>query len=196
MKKIIFLIVFSLLSGLFLIKPSSSLASEGTVELRNNNGENARCFAASVLMQNLQYTILVSCRDIIYPGGTDIFNYVVWAMPLEDDKPFQLGTLGLGKVEFNTKTAFRTLFVTKEVNSRTRSPEGPVVMQGNVQRITLLDSPAIAQLEKPELGEPEITPTPEPAKTSNSSTILRIGGILGFVALFGIILLILVITRK
>jgi hypothetical protein len=195
-RKLILIIAFTTFCGFALLKPSTTLASEGFVELRNSNGEAARCWAASGLMQNLQYKVLMLCRDIIYPGGVDIFNYVVWAMPLDDDKPFQLGTLGLGKAEFDTKTAFRSLFVTKEANSRTRSPQGPVVMQGNVQRIGLLDNPTAAQLEEPELGQPEVTPTPAPVKKSSGSTILRIGGILGFVALFGIILLILVITRK
>jgi len=168
-------------------------ASEGTFELINQVGDDARCFATSILMPNLEYEILVSCRDILYPGGTEVFSYVTWANPVDGGNPVKLGTLDLGKVQFSTKKAFGSLYVTKEVDAKVRAPEGSVVMQGSLQRITILDNPNAVSAEKPELGNPEASPTPAPK--SSPLNVLRIGGVVAFVLLVLILGLIFVITR-
>lgn len=171
----------------------SAKASQGQFELRNQVGEDARCYAVSGLMQNLDYKILFLCQDILYPGGTSVVNYVVWANPVDGGSPIRLGTLDLGRVELSTKKAFSSLFVTKEEDARVRSPQGQVVMQGGLQRITLLDNPNAASLEKSELGEPEASPIPTPK--SSPLNVLRIGGAVAFVLLILIVGLIFVITR-
>ena len=138
MKKVL-LGVFSFLI-LALVNASQVKASEGIFELANRVGEDGRCFAVSILMDDLQHRVLISCRDIIYPGGTDIFHYVVWATPLEGGDPKRLGEIGLGKEEFKMRDTFGSMFVTRERTNNPRSPEGTVVMQGNVQRISFLES--------------------------------------------------------
>lgn len=169
------------------------VASEGTFELRNQVGDSARCFATSILMPNLEYEILVSCRDILYPGGTEVFSYVTWANPVDGSSPVKLGTLDLGKVQFSTKKAFGSLYVTKEVDAKVRAPQGSVVMQGSLQRIAILDNPNAVSAEKPELGNPEASSTPTPK--SSPLNVLRIGGAVAFVLLVLIVGLIFVITR-
>ena len=186
--KFILGLVFTVFMGAETVK-----ASEGTFELRNQVGDNARCFATSVLMPNLEYEILVSCRDILYPGGTEVFSYVTWANPVDGGNPVRLGTLDLGKVQFSTKKAFGSLYVTKEIDAKVRVPEGSVVMQGSLQRITILDNPNAVGAEKPELGNPEASPTPAPK--SSPLNVLRIGGAVAFVLLVLIVGLIFVITR-
>lgn len=169
-------------------------ASEGIFELRNRVGEQARCVSYSVLMQDQNYEILVSCRDILYPGGTSVFSYVLWGVPTNGGNHFRLGTLGLGKESFKTKTPFSSLYVTKEPTSNPRTPTGTIVMQGNLQINELLDTPQSA----PEVSELE-SPTPSPVATPGSRNLGRIfaaGGILAFIAIFGVILVIFVITRK
>ena len=180
---------------------SNVRASEGTFTLRNRVGENARCFATSILMQDRNYNILVSCRDILYPGGTNVFNYVVWGAPVDGGDPFRLGTVDLGKVQFKTKTPFNNLFVTKENDARPRSPVGTVVMSGNLEIIDFLDNAGnssvsiTSPVSNQELGEPEITPTPTPAPR-NIGRIIAAGGVLAFIAIFGVVLVIFVITRR
>lgn len=169
-------------------------ASEGEFELKNQVGEDARCWAASVLMQDLKYQVLVSCRDILYPGGIEVFSYVMWASQ-PDGGVTKLGTLDLGKVQFNTKTPFVNLYVTKEVDSKTRSPQGAIVMSGGLQRIPLLDNPNLAVDETNELGAPEVSPTPSP-RPKTATNFFRVGGIVAFGLIFFVILLILVITRR
>lgn len=191
MKKVISGAILSLF--ILLATTSSTEASEGIIELRNVEGGQARCYSLSAIMQDLNYNVLITCRDITYPGGTDVFNYIVWANPIGSDKAQKLGPLGLGKVEFETETSFSSLFVTKERSEKVNAPTGPTVMQGGVQRITLLDNPQdLGELEESEM--PELTPTPAPAKGTGLN-IFRIGGAFAIAAILGIILLIFVLTR-
>lgn len=169
-------------------------ASEGEFVLRNRVGESARCEGGSVLMQDRNYNIYISCREISYPGGTEVFDYVVWGVPTAGGNHFRLGTLGLGKVAFKTRTSFSSLYVTKEETNNPRTPSGTLIMQGNVTPFETLDGPAPTP-SGDELG----TPTPAPAVTAaprNLGRIFAAGGVLAFIAIFGVILVIFVITRK
>jgi len=191
MKKVISTTILSIF--MLLVATNVTKASEGIIELRNVEGGQARCYALSAIMQDLNYNILVTCRDITYPGGTDVFNYIVWANPIGSDKAEKLGALNLGKVQFETPTAFSSLFVTKERSEKVNSPTGPTVMQGGVQRITLLDNPQnMGELEEAEM--PELTPTPAP-ENGGGLNIFRIGGAFAIAAILGIVLLIFVLTR-
>lgn len=181
--------------ALFVVSTKSASASEGTFELRNRVGEDARCVAYSGIMADANYNILLLCQDILYPGGNQtIVNYVVWASPSGGGNPIRLGTVGLGRASFKTKTQFNTLFITIESSSNPRTPSGTVVMQGSVQPNEFLYGPAPTP-NGDELG----TPAPEPVVTPaprNLGRILAAGGVLAFIAIFGVILVIFVITRK
>jgi len=141
--------IFFILSFFVYVKPS--FASEGTVEMRSTTNEDYRCWVASIRMQNQIYSILVGCQNLLYPAGENIYSYVVWATPKEDDKPIKLGQLGYGKAQFQSKTPFSAVYVTTEVNPNVRAPEGPVVMRGQVETIRFLENPT--------------TPTPTPTST-------------------------------
>lgn len=180
--------------AIFVLANSTARASEGTVELRNTVGSDARCFATSVLMEDLNYNILVSCRDILYPGGTEVFSYVTWASPTDGSNPVKLGTLDLGKVVFETKKPFLSLFVTKEIDSRVRSPQGQVVMQGSVKQIELLENPNSIVKEEPDMIEPTVTPSPKPK--SSIINVFRLGGVAAAVLLVLVIGLVFVLTRE
>ena len=199
MKKNLFYIIALSISLLSLSTKLAS-ASEGTFELKNQVGEDARCYVFSELMPDQRYSMLVSCRDIIYPGGTEVFNYVVWANPLSGGNPVRLGTLDLGKVSFKTDKPFTSLFVTKEINERPKSPAGSVVMKGNLKTITFLDSKQAADNPSSELGDSEVTPTPtakaNPITNNNVFRILAAGGIVAFLGLFGVILVIFIVSRR
>lgn len=193
MKKLSFT---SFLISLFLIlSVNNASANEGTYELNNKVNENARCWAASVLMQDLNYNILMSCRDILYPGGTSVFSYVVWANSAQNGNPVKLGTLGLGKISFKTKTPFNALYVTKESSESVRVPSGEIVMEGGLKTIEILDSKPDTT-EQPELGEPEVSPTPKAEVKKSSFNILRAGGAIAVLGIAALIGLILFITKK
>jgi hypothetical protein len=164
------------------------------INLRNRVGEAARCTVYTVLMQDANYNLLLDCRDILYPGGASVFSYVLWAVPTNGGNHFRLGTIDFGKNFFKTKTPFNALYVTKETDSKTRTPAGPVMMQGSLERNEFLDGPAPTPGAS-ELGEPTPTPIATPAPRS-LGRIFAAGGVLAFVAIFGVILVIFVITRK
>lgn len=190
MKKYLF--ATALVLSMFVGFSRQASASEGIVELENREGTRARCYALSVIMTELNYNVLVTCRDIIYPGGTDVFHYVVWANRPDSDDSFKLGTLGLGKVLFETERPFTGLFVTKEKSNKVNSPTGPVVMQGQVQSIPLFTNFQSSELDGTDL--PELTPTPAPPP-GGITNLFRVGGALAIIAIAGIILLVLFLTR-
>jgi len=177
---------------------SEARANEGEYKLRNVTGASARCMAYSVLMQDRRFSVLMSCRDIVYPAGTDVFNYVVWAEAPDGDLE-RLGTLGFGKVEFRTNKPFNALFVTQEKSERPRNPGGPVQMRGSFGQIEFLYGPQGQGDTGNNLNLPtDLAPTesPAPAKTSSISRTIATGGVVGFVLLFLVIALLFVISRK
>lgn len=199
--------IYSLIAFvLFLFVATPALASEGLVELRNRVGDDARCFAASILMPDQNYSIVVSCRDILYPGGTEIFHYVVWETPLNGGNAIRLGTLNLGKVEFKTKNAFTSLYVTKEKSTNPNSPSGEIIMQGSLRPIALLETKKLNTPETtPGTNQPEIVPPSpgeemeSPVPTSAPQTGVAkflTGGILAIFGIAGIIFLLFIITKK
>jgi len=147
MKKLAFSFLFAIL-GFFALTTRISKA-DGTVELRNTNGRNDRCYVYFQQMQDKTIPMLVSCRELLYPADSTLFTYVLWGIPTAGGEPFKIGPLGYGKSSFTTKDAFTTLFVTAETDEKVRTPSGDIVMQGPVQSITFLDRPT--------------TPTPGPS---------------------------------
>lgn len=203
MKKI--KIIFSLTLFLFLFIFSIKLidASEGTFELRSTVGQESRCFAASLLMQDRAYTILITCRDLIYPAEFDLTNYILWAQPIDGSKAVNLGQLGYGKATVRTTKAFSSLFVTTEGNPGVREPAGKLVMKGNNIPVTFLESPTSPTLspEAEEGKETEGEAEKDVSETKNLSTkeklflALRRAGIAALLALVALIGLIFVVTR-
>jgi hypothetical protein len=175
------------------------LASEGLFELRNTQGGNARCHVTSVLLPNLNYRVLLSCRDVTYPGGAEIFNYSVWATKVEDGSAFYLGEVGVGKAEYATNIPFNSVFITSERAPKPRTPTGNVIMQGTLKANAFLDVPGVAQpITEDELEEASPVPTvaPEPEKKSAASRILAAGGVIAFICIYALLLVLFVITRK
>ena len=196
----------------FVMFSSTSKASEGIVELRNNIGGDSRCFAPSVLMTNFRYKILLSCRDLVYPApaAPNIFTYVLWAQAAENDKTQNLGTLGVGRGEFETKIAFSRLFVTQEYDAKARKPSDRVIMQGSVQPVALLEpgqpSKVVETVEtSADQEEPTVAPTDAPkvvedasdAQSGGGLSILRVvGGVLLGVIVFVVIVGLISTSRR
>ena len=193
-------LIFTIIALLFFsVIASDSLASEGTIELRSLNDKNYRCYAASLQIENNVYNILVSCRNLLYPSDENVISYVMWATPSDGSGEIKLGALGYGKATFKTNSPFSNLFVTTELDSRVRSPNGSVVMRGNVQSIGFLTQAENGiQEELQEEFQPEPTPTPIKQLTTRERLLvgLRRAGLVSFLALVAIIGLVFVITRS
>ena len=190
MRKILFSIGLIIAAFSFLASPLR--ASEGTAELTSTKGQVMRCDAYSMLIENYEYQISLNCRDLIYPPKPDAFSYILWATPTQNDKPLNIGELGIGKGNFKTKTAFSKLFVTIESDIRTRAPEGEVVMEGAIQGISFLDQ--AEETSKP--ASEKVTPTPTSTPTPTTSSARNIlGKILGTGAIIlGLVLVVVIVV--
>jgi len=195
---------FFVAAALFLSGARAVHASEGTAELRSTTGQAASCFAASVLMPDYNYQVVVSCRDLIYPATPEEFTYTLWTNPTTGGNAAKLGDLGVGKAQFKTKTAFSSLLVTRERGNRARTPSADIVMQGAVQSIRFLEgtpqptAPTARTTPAQSFGEiveqPEASPTIAP-QTGGFFSGVRRAGVIVAVVLFVIILIIAAITR-
>ena len=199
MKKILlFSITVLLAGGLFLLSGNKAYASEGTFELRSTNSNTYRCFAASIQMQNLVYTVTVSCRDLLYPAENTIFSYIMWANPNDGSKPVKLGALGFGRAQVSVKQEYSSLFVTTEANPNTKDPAGTVVMKGSIRPLTFLEkptSPTPTSIAAGGVQEGQPTPTSKPSLRDRLVLGLKRAGLASGLALVAIIGLVFVLTR-
>jgi hypothetical protein len=178
-----------------------SSASEGTFELRSTDSNKYKCFAASLQMQNLNYKIIISCRNIVFPIDETIYSYILWANPKDGGDIFKIGTIGLGRGEYALKPAFTSLFVTAEQNPSVKIPTGKVVMKGSIKPITFLEKEVTISEEEEgaETGDAKTpTSTPETQKVSVRDRLLtglKRAGLASGLALIAILGLVFVLTR-
>ncbi len=189
---------------LFLTSASAVFGYDGHVNLTNRVGEDGRCWAPTVLMQDQTYKVLLSCRDITYPGGNEVFYYVVWANLASGAKPERLGSLGLGKAEFQTRNEFTSLFITKEKSANASTPTGQVVMQGTLQAEDLLQergketATTPAQTPNPISGDNQVvtaTPITTPQPRTGIAKFLT-SGILAVLGIGGLIFVVFLVTKR
>lgn len=182
-----------------LVVAGSVGASEGTAELRNLVGEDARCWVGSVLLKSFSYKLVVSCRDLTYPASDeDVFDYGFWIVPADGKPPVKLGVLGVGKAEFGSNVRFTSVFVTKEGRQQSGQKMGPIVMRGEMAPIKFLET-GIG--EQPTPTTP-LTPTGEVVQAPEQvaakgvqlgTTILKVVGV-AFVLGIGAIVLVIVVS--
>ena len=190
-----FLAVVFVTVALFLaVSAHETKASEGEIEIKSTRGDPARCYAVSILMRDLNYRILMSCRDITYAADPTRFIYLVWATPTSGGKPLKLGELGVGKVQFATKTAFSNIFVTEERNVGTKTPSSDVAMRGNVQMISFLEATP-SPPPTLEADQQVASPTPEPQQGETIFSALKKAGLI-FGGVVVLIVLVVIITRR
>ena len=174
-------------------------ATEGTFELRSTDTNNYKCFAASLQMQDLNYTILLSCRNLIFPLDETIYSYILWANPESGGNAFRIGLVNLGRGEYKVKPAFTSLFITAEQNPGVKNPTGKVVMKGSIKPITFLEKEVTSEEESNEnAGAASPTPTPQTLKPSIRDRILsglKRAGLATGLALVAILGLVFVLTR-
>lgn len=195
MKKQLSLLMVLLPIFLFIIS-SDAHASEGETYLSSQDGSASECKAYSVLMPNLSFEILMTCRNLIYPGNANQFNLIAWAEPSDGGNPIRLGELGVGKVQFDTNEAFSRIFVTREGSSRPRNPGTNVVMSGSVEPIPFRNG---SQPQARPTSESVQTPTPTPATAQTGNFFSRLfspGRIVAFLGVILLLVLVFVLTRR
>lgn len=197
MRFITLVIAIFIFMALISFGASAAKASQGLAELRSTTGEEYRCFVSSMIMQDLKFTLLISCVNLLYPADENIFRYALWANPLEGGNPVFLGDLGLGKATFRIDRPFSSLFVTTEPPG-TKRPEGRVVMRGGIEPIGFLERQTTpTPTPEGEEAAPEEVQEEENLTTREKLVLaLRRAGVVAFVALIALIGLVFVITRS
>jgi hypothetical protein len=177
--------------ALLFLSAGVTSASEGNTTLQSIIGGDSTCDAKSALMADNRYTILITCKDLLYPPTSDTNAYVVWATPTGGGSAFRLGALGFGRAEFKTQNPFSALFVTRErVNnqnlSRLKDP-GAVVMRGTVN----VDPEAPKEIPA-EIIE-EIIPEPTTAPKTNLLGKIGTGAIITIISIVLIIVMLVLV---
>lgn len=194
---------------LILLNTSTAFASEGYIEMLSTLGEDTRCRVDSHLMQDNNYKILISCRELIYPATSEVTTYVVWATPTGGGKTFKLGSLDYGRKEYSTKTSFSNIFVTSEKKVGS-TPTGPVILRGNVEAYTFLQRPVtptptekVSQAQDQQIGDNTSTSSAVQDTTNqNLSTKEKLlaafkkAGLAAVLALVALVGLIFVVTKS
>lgn len=204
MKRFIIITISAILSFVFLFTVAKKVvASEGTFELKSTTRDSFRCFAASLLLENRKYKIIVTCRNLIYPPNEELFSYMLWANSSSDNKTVKLGSLGIGKATFDTNKSFNQLFVTVEKDKKARTPTGDVVMRGDLKKLEFLENiqsptPTEESTDSEEaVDEQGQKDEKKPLSTREKLfTGLRRAGLIAFFALVALIGLIFVISRS
>jgi hypothetical protein len=203
MKRTFLVIFFSVIA--FFLMPNLTKANEGIIEIISTTDDVYRCWASSVRMQNQEYRIPFTCRNLIYPADDNVFNYVMWATPQNGGDTIKLGALGLGRGVFSTKRPFTNIFVTTERTRDVKTPQGNVVMRGNVESIEpfFQEGPTATPTPTPEgeeggqeVGEGEEEQPQELTTREKFLLALRRAGIAALIALVALIGLIFVVTRS
>lgn len=185
-----------------LVVAGSVAASEGTAEMRNLVGEDARCWVGSILLRSFSYRVIVSCRDLTYPASDeDVFDYGFWIVPDDGKPPVKLGVLGVGKAEFGSNVRFTSVFVTKEGRQQSGQKMGPVVMRGEMAPIKFLETgigeqPTPTPLRPTGTSEGQASEVPEQVAAKGvqlGTTILKVVGV-AFVLGIGAIVLVIVVS--
>ena len=189
-------VMATLLPIFLILLASRASASEGYIRLNSTTGANTLCHGFSVLMPSLDYEMLFACRDLVYPGSANQFNYVAWAQPTDGGSAVRLGTLGVGKVAFETNEAFNQIFVTSESNSRPRNPGSNVVLRGNVEQLS--SSPTQpTPAEDNETNQTVSSPIPSPVpQRSFFSRLFQASSIIPFVGVVILLILVFILTRR
>lgn len=135
---------------LLLILTKDANASEGTALLTSKDND-ARCFLASVLVDEGDYQIVMTCRDLTTPPDANRLFYHVWGrregaaesqqsktggLKLGKGAYFSLGDISDGKLNARVREAFEEVLVTAETESGVNQPSlSALVVSGPMEEI-------------------------------------------------------------
>ena len=206
MKKIL-VALFSIIL-VFIIFSSDVFASEGFIKLENSEA-STRCFVQSAMTGANQFSLVVSCRDLIYPPSEDMIHYGLWAEPLNGGSPAYLGTLGLGRRTAEVKLPFSSLFVTAELSDKPKSPSDRRILFGEVRSIEFIGDfekeieKLEAKFERQQEGEQKLIEPDEAVKkiveekkTFNIQELITKFAFLPVAFFLGVILFVLFLIRR
>lgn len=113
--------------------PNKVNANEGQFFLKSSLDNRAECLATSVEVELNTYTILITCRGVVYPPlPPALDSYILWAEGEEKNNPIFLVDIKFGKGQATVKGRFDRLFVTLE-RGIPKQPTGPTIMSAPIR---------------------------------------------------------------
>lgn len=209
MRRILATLIFAI-STLIVAGLEKVSANEGTAVLLSDS-VNARCFVASVFVDEGDYRILLTCENLTLPPSSEKLFYHVWAKkasavqttgaPAKPGGKFltrsiylSLGNLQNGKLSVRAREAFTDVFITAEKESDSSEPTLPsMVVSGTIQPIDFGTGRA-SVIAKPTESVARVTmgptarPTPAVSGKSVVGTAFRV-----FLTVLGIIVAVAVV---
>lgn len=179
------LLILQLLIGLSvygLIAGAPAAASEGIATLTGTT--SARCYFASVLIDENRYKIVAACRDLTVPPESETLFYRVWGKRLGASAPtpgaktsafgrgvyLGLGDITSGKLSSDAREPFDEILVTAEKESNPSNPNlDKIILEGSIQPIDY-GVPGVGETLKPTspLARVTLEPTASPTPTAAS----------------------------
>ncbi len=151
----------------FVFQPKSIHANEGQFELQSSLNNDSQCLAYSVEVQTNKYSLLITCRGLVYPPLPPNTNsYILWADGADTKNPTKLTNLLFGKGSAKKDGKFNRLFVTLE-RGDPKQPTGPTIMSSTIQEFTF-SKPIVSQSDpNVQITGPSTSPiaTPTPIVT-------------------------------
>lgn len=165
---------------LLLLLAKNANASEGTALLTSEDND-ARCFLASVLVDEGDYQIVMTCRNLTTPPDANRLFYHVWgrrkgAAESQQSKTgglkfgkgayFSLGDISGGKLNSRAREAFEEVLVTAETESGVNQPSlSALVVSGTMGEINFGDAGQSNLKFSPTSTIAKVTLAPTPGKT-------------------------------
>ena len=162
------------------ITPAAIFASEGAALLSGPTA--ARCYFASVLIDENRYKIIASCRDLTVPPESETLFYRLWAKRLGAAAPppaggpgtktsafgrdpyLSLGDITSGKLAGDARDPFDEILITAEKESNPSNPNlDKIILSGLVQPIDYRLKPTSP------LARVTLEPTVSPASPAEAS---------------------------
>jgi hypothetical protein len=160
--------------------PKFVMASEGTALLASQDND-ARCFVASVLVNEGDYQVVMTCRNLTTPPDANRLFYLAWArrkgategqqaktggLKLGKGAYFSLGDISGGKLNARAREAFEEVLVTAEADSGVSQPSlSALVVSGPMGEIDFGDSGQSNLKFSPTSTIARVTLAPTPGKT-------------------------------
>lgn len=186
------IIGFSLTSLILLLASAKTAnASEGTVLLTSHDND-AKCFVASVLVNEADYQVVMSCRNLTTPPDATRLFYHAWGrrvgategqqaktggLKFGKGPYFSLGDISGGKLSARAREAFEEVLVTAETESGVSQPSlSALVVSGPMGDIDFGDSGQSNLKFSPTSTIAKVTLAPTPGKTVTPTVQKSVAG--------------------
>jgi len=196
MKKLTIFLVWGLMM-LGLVKVAR--ANEGIFRMLPQSGSGMNCFVTSIYIDGT-YKMIGTCRGLTMAYSAEQTKYVLWKMEEGETKWTRVDEVTDGKITASSGKKFTSLAISAETPVYARTPEGPVVMEGDMEQIPFAGGSSAINIDSG-LVRVSVTATPtrkaQPLLSTSTDTtqsgVSKVVSTIGRIVLFLFIALIVIV---